>query len=146
MTTTLWFDLAAVLNLAEHAHAAPEKMPSVAEYAEERACPGALIWAADTGTYLMSGGTPNLRSDPDDPGSNIAVYAEGWGPDSDRNALGDTDIGHDDFVEHLHLGDGDPPLIELLRRGVAAGHRWFVLGVTDTDLTVGLARDQPAPS
>jgi len=94
----------------------------------------------------MSGGAPNLRSDPDDPGSNI-VYAEGWRPDSDRRARGDTDVGHDDFVEHLHLHlhDGDPPLLERLRRGAADGYHWFVLGVTENGITIGLPRGQSPP-
>jgi hypothetical protein len=139
MKTVLWFDLAAVLRLAEHAHAAPEKVPSLTELVEGRACPGALAWVADSGVYLMSGGQPALLRDPEDPTSNVIVHAHAWSPGTDRPARAATDLGADDFVEHLHLTDGDPSLLAVLRDGVAAGHQSFVLDVTEHHVTYRLS-------
>jgi hypothetical protein len=140
MSTLLWFDLAAVLRLAEHAHAAPEKVPSLTELVEGRACPGALAWVADSRVYLMSGGQPALLRDPEDPTSNVVVHAHEWAPGSDRHARAATDLGADDFVEHLHLTDGNPSLLAVLRDGVAAGHQSFVLDVTEHHVTYRLSR------
>jgi hypothetical protein len=95
------------------------------------------VWVADDGTYLMSGGNPPLLSDPDDPTSNVVVHADGWGPGSDRDLLGLTDV---DFDEHLHLTDDKPPLIELMREGVRRGYRWLVLTVQPDTFTVRLSR------
>ncbi len=150
MPTDLYFDLAATLRLAEHAIAAPEHTQSYSEADDGRPCPGALEWVADWGTYLMSGGRPPLLSDPDDPTSNIVVYAHGWDDSSDRAALAATDVGGDDFVEHLHLTQPDdpddpsgPPLITLLREGAAAGYRWLVLRVTPERVASQLSRTGP---
>jgi hypothetical protein len=110
VATDLYFNLAQALRLAEHAVAAPQQSPSFSEHTDGRRCPGGLAWITDWGIYLMSTGLPGLRVDPDDPDSaNVVVYAEGWGPDSDRSELAHTDIGGDDFVEHLHLATADEP-------------------------------------
>jgi hypothetical protein len=150
MPTDLYFDLAETLRLAEHAIAAPENNPSYSEHLDGLACPGALEWVADWGTYLMSGGNPGLHTDPTDPNSsNVVVYAHGWGPDSDRRALAATGIGGDDFAEHLHLHEtcegSDRSLIDRLRQGAALGMRSLVLQVdADADtVTIWLSRTGP---
>ena len=149
MPTDLYFDLADTLRLAEHAVAAPANNPSYSEHLDGLTCPGALEWVADSGTYLMSGGHPGLRTDPTDPdSSNVVVYAHGWGPDSDRRALAATGIGGDDFAEHLHLHeifDADGSLIDRLRGGAAIGMRYLVLQVDgDADtVTIWLSRTGP---
>ncbi|HEX8628712.1 MAG TPA: hypothetical protein VF755_11130 [Catenuloplanes sp.] len=148
MTTNLYFDLTQTLRLAEHAAAAPAHHLSFTEHHDGRTCPGALEWVADWGTYLMSGGRPGLLVEPADPASaNVVVYAEGWGPESNRRALADTDVGGDDFVEHLHLSEaapGEPSLLDLLRTGVATGYRYFLLRITGDDFAYGLSRTVPS--
>jgi hypothetical protein len=149
MATDLYFNLDAALRLAEHALAAPEHNPSFTEHAEARTCPGALEWVADWGTYLMSGGRPGLRTDPDNPDSSHAVvYAEGWDEHSDRSALAATDVGGDDFVEHLHLTEpvttAGQTLIDIMRAGAARGYAWLVLTVADNEMTLHLCRGAPA--
>src|SRR5262245_28353474 len=79
VTTTLHFDLPAALRLAEHAAAAAEHRQSYTESDTGVACPGALLWVADAGVYLMSGGIPGLRVDPtDDTSRHEIVYADGF--------------------------------------------------------------------
>jgi hypothetical protein len=96
----------------------------------------------------MSGGRPGLRTDPHDPdSSHLVVYAEGWDARSDRSALAATDVGGDDFVEHLHLTPPDSaagrPLIDVMRAGAADGYRWLVGEVTADTLAVRLSRTGP---
>jgi len=144
MATDLFFDLPATLRLAEHAHAAAGHAPSISEHLDGQRCPGGLAWVADWGTYLMSTGLPGLHVNPDDPTSgNVVVYAEGWGPDSDRQALAATDVGGDDFVEHLHLADEDLGLLDLLRTGDQHGYRWFMITVDGDHLGFSARRDGP---
>jgi hypothetical protein len=141
MAIDLYFDLPAVLRLAEHATTADTHLPSYPEReaGQARGVP-ALVWVADWGTYLMSNGLPALLSDPDNEASNVVVFADRWGPDSDRYELGASDVGHDDFVEHLPLADRH--LLTLLQRGHASGCRWFVLTVTTNKITYRVSRDQ----
>jgi hypothetical protein len=142
MATDLYFDLPAVLRLAEHATAADTHLPSYTEHkAGQASGVPALCWVADWGTYLMSNGLPALLNDPTNQRSNVVVFADRWGPDSDRHELGASDVGHDDFVEHLPLVGGH--LLTLLQRGHAGGHRWFVLTVTTNKITYRVSRDQP---
>jgi hypothetical protein len=143
MATELHFALPSALRLAEHALAAPAHLPSLSEQDDAATCAGALEWVADDGTYLMSNGTPALLSDPHDPTSNIVVHAEGWGPGSDRHWLGLSGVGFDDFTEHLHLTDGDPPLIDLLRAAAHHGYPWLVLTVNGDALTAHVSRTGP---
>jgi hypothetical protein len=148
VATDLYFNLAEALRLSEHAVAAPEHSQSFSEHEDGRRCPGGLAWVADWGSYLMSTGLPGLRVDPDDPDSaNVVVYAEGWGPDSDRSALAHTDIGGDDFVEHLHLTavdePGTPPLIDLLRAGAKSEFKYLVLRVAGEEFDLRLSRTGP---
>ncbi|GAA1622940.1 DUF3085 domain-containing protein [Actinoplanes couchii] len=141
MTIDLYFDLPAVLRLAEHATAADDNLPSLIEVAAGQTSGApALTWVADSGTYLMSNGIPALLTDPHDQASNVVVFADGWGPDSDRHALGASAVGHDDFVEHLALDDGQ--LLTLLQRAHACDFRWFVLNVTTDQITFRVSQDQ----
>jgi hypothetical protein len=149
VATDLYFNLAATLRLAEHAVAAGEHSRSFREQVDGQPCPGGLAWVADQGTYLMSTGLPGLRADPQDPHStHVVVYAEGWGPDSDRGALAHTDVGGDDFVEHLHMTTveqpGATPLIDQLRAGAVDGHRYLVVRVDGETFELRLAVRRPA--
>ena len=148
MPTELFFDLPAVLRLAEHAHSAADHIPSITEQDNGQTCPGALEWVADTGVYLMSGGLPALLTNPEDPhSSNVVVYAEGWGPDTARRMRAATDIGGDDFVEHLHLqepfGPKEMPLIEVLRVGAACGFPYLVLHLDGDTIATRLSGNGP---
>jgi len=143
VATDLYFPLEPTLRLAEHAVAAATHEQSFTEHEGGVACPGALVWVADDGTYLMSGGSPPLLADPDDPTSNVVVHAHGYGPGSDRDLLGATDVGFDDFAEHLHLTVGDPPLIDMLHAAMPRGYRWLVLRVHRDTVTTRLSRTDP---
>jgi hypothetical protein len=148
VATDLYFTLTETLRLAEHAIAAPAHNPSFTEHTDAQPCPGALAWVADEGTYLMSTGRPGLRVDPTNPDSSHAVvYAQGWEPDSDRRDLAHTDVGGDDFVEHLHLTStdqpGQPPLIDLLRTGARRGYQYLVVSVTGDTYDLRLSRQGP---
>ncbi|GAA3302435.1 hypothetical protein Dvina_51610 [Dactylosporangium vinaceum] len=152
--TTLYFDLPAALRLAEHAAAAAEHSLSFTESEDGAACPGALLWVADLGVYLMSGGIPGLRVDPaDDTSRHEVVYADGWGEDDlnsdDRHH---SDLGGDDFVEHLHLhehygaraaGTGST-LLQAMRAAATSGYRYLVIDVPNEDtFTLRLSRTGP---
>ena len=153
MTTTLYFDLPAALRLAEHAAAAIEHSTSFTETEAGVACPGALLWVADAGIYLMSGGIPGLRVDPtNDASGHEVVYADGWTDEDDYHDRPDTELGGDDFVEHLHLHqryatrrDGtEVTLLQAMRATATSGHRFLVIDVHDTDTySLRLSRTGP---
>ncbi|MDZ5447257.1 DUF3085 domain-containing protein [Micromonospora sp. 4G57] len=138
MALHLYFDLAQTLRLAEHAVARDEHAPSFTEHDDGIACPGALVWVHDHGVYLMSSGLPGL-GDPDRPGSSVVVYADGWNPDTDGHRR-DTDLGGDDFAEHLHLTEQPTPLIGVLRAAHTRGYPWLHLSVTGDTYEVRVAR------
>ncbi|MEV0133688.1 DUF3085 domain-containing protein [Dactylosporangium sp. NPDC050688] len=152
--TTLYFDLPAVLRLAEHAAAAPEHSQSFTEHEDGITCPGALVWVADAGVYLMSGGEPGLRVDPADPHSSYeVVYADGWtADDATSHDRYRTAIGGDDFAEHLHLHDvysrsrdgRQLTLLQAMRVAAVRGYRALLIDVHDEDTyTIGLSRSGP---
>ncbi|MEV0811207.1 DUF3085 domain-containing protein [Micromonospora sp. NPDC050200] len=138
MALHLYFDLTQTLRLAEHAVAADEHAPSFTEHEDGVACPGALVWVHDHGTYLMSSGLPRL-DDPHRPDSSLVVYAYGWNPDTDGHRR-DADLGGDDFAEHLHLTEQPTPLITTLRAAVTTGYRWLHLTVTGDTYEVRVSR------
>jgi hypothetical protein len=142
-TTDLFFDLPAVLRLAEHAATAPEHAPSYIEDADNIACPGALVFVADDGVYLMSSGRPGPRHDQ---GGHHAAFAHGW-PAGTRRDPRRTHLGGDDFAEHLHLtepfNDQGGTLLDLLRAGHDKGHGYLVLKVGDTAFDIAISRDGP---
>ena len=140
--TTLYFDLPAALQLAEHAAAAAEHSPSYTESETGVACPGALLWVADAGIYLMSGGIPGLRVDPtDDTSRHEVVYADGWTEEDDYHDRHYTELGGDDFAEHLHLHDRygtrrdgtNVTLLQAMRAAAASGHRCLDIDVHNAD-------------
>ncbi|GIJ65026.1 DUF3085 domain-containing protein [Virgisporangium aurantiacum] len=153
MTTTLYFDLPAALRLAEHAAAATEHSTSFTETEAGVACPGALLWVADAGIYLMSGGIPGLRVDPtDDASGHVLVYADGWTEEDDFHDRHDSELGGDDFVEHLHLRqrygtrrDGSGvTLLQAMRVAATSGYRCLVIDVHDaTTYSLRLSRTGP---
>ncbi|MEV8504505.1 hypothetical protein AB0368_06690 [Actinoplanes sp. NPDC051475] len=145
MATDLHFSLPDVLRLAEHAVASRRHRRTYEETLTGTACPGAALeWVTDRGTYLTSNGRPRLLPDPHDDTTGHAVYAHGWGRDSDRRALARTDVGDNDFCKHLHLtgADGDP-LLQMLRHATAAHYPWFVITVDGADLDVSCRTDGP---
>jgi hypothetical protein len=141
MALHLHFPLLEALRLAEHATTAADQAQTFTERTDGIACLGALEWVHDHGVYLMSSGLPRLR-DPGDPDSNLIVYADGWNPKVDGDRRDHVHLG-DDFVEHIHLTDGDPPLIDTLRRGHAWGYRWLRLTVTEEHYAVRVTRTGP---
>jgi hypothetical protein len=143
MALHLYFPLPETLRLAEHAVAATEHSPSFTEVEDGITCTGALIWVHDQGIYLMSGGLPRLL-DPANPESSLIVYAEGWNPDRDGFRRDYTDLGGDDFAEHLHLTEGTPPLINLLRTAHTAGYLWLCLTVTRETFDISVRAKRPA--
>ncbi len=87
--TELRFDLKGVARLLAHAKTSPESRPL---YDEETGA--GLWWIKDSGTYIMSNGSPALPI-----GENV-VYAEGYDADCDWDDLRDA-CGGDDFAEFL---------------------------------------------
>jgi len=140
----LWFDLQATARLAEHVAASTTHYPNGEEQLNHESCPGALVWAADRGTYLSSNGFPPLLANPADPDSTfVLVYACGWGPDSDRRLLGASAVGQDDFGVHLHLSTGPDPWLLHIRQAVKDGKQWMVLLVEEQDVGVRFTSDNP---
>lgn len=126
----LYFPLADVLTLAEHAAAAPEHAPSYAQIEQGQPGTPSLVWVKDDGTYLMTSGIPGLLRLPDRPESNIVVYAEGWGPGTGRELSRIDAIAGDDFMEHLDLAQplGEyPSLLAAIRATAQAGWKWLVI-------------------
>ena len=139
-TTDLYFDLEAVLRLAEHAAAAPEHAQSYSEADSKTPCPGALMLVKDEGVYLMSNGLPGPALD----GSHV-VFAHGWTPDSPDDPS-ETHLGDDDFAEHLHLTDpyvGSATLLDALRDTHARGYRYLLLKVRYDRYTVTITQRRP---
>ena len=141
----LYFDLAVALCLAEHAFRCDQHAQSFSEADDNTDCPGALVWAKDGGTYLMSTGLPAIPGDDGSP--NLVAYAHGWAPGDDHPDAADTPMGGDDFAEHLHLNDPCGPrgmsLLELLRRATAHHYPYLLLGVTPDTVTVRVSRTRP---
>ncbi|MGN2636537.1 hypothetical protein ACTD5D_10160 [Nocardia takedensis] len=124
----LWFPLAAVLELAEHAMAAEQHAP----YSTQAAGPS-LICAKDDGIYLVSNGLPAQARTPADPAHFGMHAAHAHGHGSGTHWHGGPPLG-DDFRQHLPLTtpvtDDGHRLIDLLR--AAPTHRWLVI-VMSTD-------------
>ncbi|MGH3736526.1 MAG: hypothetical protein ACRDT6_13055 [Micromonosporaceae bacterium] len=148
MAVPLLFNLADALELAEHALATPQTPPSVCEHPDGVTRPGALAWVKDDGTYLISGAQPRLPADPADPhGPARVVYADGHGPGENVELLA-ARLGGDDFVEHVDLRGGYPPLIDLMREARQLGYRWLVIIVRRDTFGIGFAggpRAAPPP-
>jgi len=102
----LLFDLREVARLLAHAKTSPESRPL---YDEETGA--GLWWVKDSGTYIMSNGSPALPI-----GENV-VYAEGYDADCDWDELQDI-CGGDDFGEFL----GDDVCEMIARCDGAEGH------------------------
>jgi hypothetical protein len=128
-TVKLRFDFAQALDLAEHAVAAVKHFPTMEEEMDGITPAPALHWIVDDGTYLMSNGDPSYLSET---GKPFALFAEGWGSGSDRAALGETAVGHDDDLVVLPLGDPLDPdsLITAMRRAARLGARSLSLLVS----------------
>lgn len=136
----LWFRRADVLELAEHAIAAPDHRPD--PYGESSTGSPSLIWVKDNGIFLVSNGLPcqpRTAADPPDNKMHV-VYAHGHGNGTHWNhgePLGD------DFVEYLPLttplGEEAAPLIDLLRDTAA----WFVITVEPNGAYVELRDTEP---
>ena len=142
MALRLYFPIDGVIRLLQHTEASPEKEQSFSELEDGKPCPGALVWVSDfNSVYLMSGGLPSLLSDPNDKSSNVIVEALGWGEYDDHPRAADTELGGDDFAEHLHLLG--KPMQSLIRKQ-AEGYGWFVIDVIDADRFVPrVARNPP---
>ncbi|WP_157978926.1 MULTISPECIES: DUF3085 domain-containing protein [Nocardia] len=123
----LWFRLADVAPLAEHAMTAPEHAPT--PFAAPGPTGPALFWVKDRGVYVLSNGKP--RQPPESggaPGQARVVYAHGHEPGT--HWYGGTLLG-DDFVEALSLTEPtlDGTTIIALIRDYAARDGWMVFTV-----------------
>ncbi|MGW4368044.1 hypothetical protein ACWEKT_20615 [Nocardia takedensis] len=135
----LWFPLAAVLELAEHAMVAQQHAP----YSTQAGGPS-LICGKDDGIYLVSNGLPaqpSTRTDPTHFGMH-AVHAHGH--ESGTHWHGGPPLG-DDFRQHLPLTtpateDGQR-LIDLLR--AAPTDRWLVIVMSTDAFHLELRGDTP---
>lgn len=137
----LYFSLKDALALAEHAVAARAHCPSWSQAENSQPAGPSLIWAKDQGTYLATNGLPTMRHDAHDPDSDVVVYAEGWGCDSDAELSLIPGIGGDDFEEHIDLTSpfaSFPTLLDALRATGRAGFEWLVITAHD-DLSYTLA-------
>lgn len=127
-TIDLWFPLAEVLEIAEHAVAAPGHRQSITQYCDDQPGTAALVWAKDDGTYLLSSGLPRqVSGDPESQGGSRVAFAEGWGQGTGPE-LGATPVGGDDFAEFLPLLEPDEhgtTLIDMIR--AHEGTRWMVI-------------------
>jgi hypothetical protein len=117
----LRFPFAAVLELVEHSEAAPSQNPDFAHLCDpefwkpdakpdhfgyvsavdvdtSKIKPGLLV-VKDQGIYVMSPGNPGLLVS-QEPVRHKVVYAEGFAPDCDHEAMCDA-VGGDDFSERL---------------------------------------------
>ena len=137
----LRFSIAALLPLLDHTEAAPRQSVFPQDLADPTLhLPGAtpdehgfvrpdevdhtklapsLAFVKDEGAYLMSFGEPGLKKDAD---RHVVVYAEGYGPDVDYDALRDA-CGGDDFGERVLAAE--------VRRAAAAGATWFCIVVNE---------------
>jgi len=117
----LRFPFASVLPLVEHSEAAPSQNPDFAhlcdpEFWKEGAKPDqfgyvseadvdttkirpGILLVKDQGIYLMSAGSPGLLAS-ENPIRHQVVYATGFGPDANHEAMCDA-VGGDDFSERL---------------------------------------------
>ncbi|GHJ45871.1 hypothetical protein Cs7R123_32130 [Catellatospora sp. TT07R-123] len=131
--TRLYFSLAQTMVLAEHAMRATDHHLSLTRRDAGLPAVPALLWGKDDGTFLLSSGIPGLPRNAARPDhGQRAVYAEGWGPGT-RQELSHTDIGGDDFTEHLELTEPlaiGATLIQYLRAAARRNRPWFALDVS----------------
>ncbi|MFG3621276.1 hypothetical protein [Nocardia sp. NPDC047654] len=139
-SVTLWFPLSKVIDLAEHAMAAPGHTRS--PFDDPGPAVPSLIWVKDQGIHLMSNGIPRQPGEPGSPeGMARVVYALGHGPKThwDHGApLGD------DFAEYLDLTedfDGHT-LIDLVRT-YAARNGWFAITVSPSSFEMMFSPTAP---
>ncbi|WP_194838769.1 DUF3085 domain-containing protein [Nocardia sp. XZ_19_369] len=139
----LWFRLAEVGPIAEHAMTAPEhtSCPFVPDDAPARPC---LIWVKDDGTYLLSNGRPRQLADPTQPeGMAQVAYAQGWGPGTGPE-IGGTPVGGDDFAEYIDLTEdlGDDQLSNLIHK-YALLDGWMVFTVRPGQFDISFEPSNP---
>lgn len=138
-TAQFHFRLSAVLEVAEHAAAAPRHHL----FDDEAAEAPALWWIADDGSYVMSNGM-HPTGTPKDADARTIVFAQGWETGTHPGSV----LGDECSQETLPLcdpnaTDAEPALIEMLRKSVRDGHAWLVLEITaDHDLTLRTMPDQ----
>ncbi|MEV0297120.1 hypothetical protein [Nocardia sp. NPDC050710] len=138
----LWFPLAEVLPIAEHAIAAAEhSRPPYDEPTDAPPVPS-LIWVKDEGTYFRSNGIP-AQLDPHREGHVVVSYALGWR--ESHIGLEDTAAGGDDFAEYLELtapDDTGETLINLIRE-FTTQQGWLILTVEASTYTVAFSTASP---
>ncbi|MFF0532837.1 hypothetical protein ACFYT3_31240 [Nocardia amikacinitolerans] len=139
----LWFRLADVLDLAEHAMAATAH--SLPPFEESAVGSPSLIWVKDDGIYLVSNGLPRQTpTDTDHPESSVhVVYAHGHGHGTHWHhgpPLGD------DFIEFLPLtasfAEDGTSFIDVLRAEPTAA--WLVITVSPNTFYLELADTGPS--
>jgi hypothetical protein len=110
MKTTLYFDMAIVARLIDHAEQSTERRGTIAQLYDgnfqeipDPVIPPGLNWAKDRGIYLMSNGKLGEGGDAAEMG--LIAYARGFNPEANPDYYWkQTDaVGGDDFVEFLGL-------------------------------------------
>ncbi|TDD29640.1 DUF3085 domain-containing protein [Actinomadura sp. KC06] len=142
----LRFDLTAVLRLAEDAAAASEHTtrwepgPTLNHPGFDVDAGACLILVRDDGVYLMS----TDKNAPRDTGGRVPrCYARGFDPGSGDwwSRWNRTGLPGDDFAEYLEVVESG--LLDELRAAAEDGYRWFVITLSESNLSLSYERGIP---
>ncbi|MEV6782703.1 hypothetical protein [Streptomyces sp. NPDC051098] len=139
-TAQFYFRLSAVLEVAEHAAAAPRHHL----FDDEATETPALWWIADDGSYIMSNGL-HPSGTPKDADARTIVFAQGWETGTHPGSVLGDECSQETFpLCDPNATDAEPALLDMLRTSVRDGHVWLVLEITsDHDLTLRTMPDSP---
>jgi hypothetical protein len=108
MQIQLFFDMAIVAKLIDHAEKSTERRGSVDEfhysrYSDMAEVPPGLLWVKDSGICLLSNG--KLQEGQTYESENLIVYAKGYDPkiNHEYQWMQDQAVGGDDFVEFIPM-------------------------------------------
>jgi len=143
----LRFDLIEALRLAEDAATATEHRnrwepgPTPDHPGSDIDTGPCLMLVRDDGVYLMS---TNKHAPKNTDGRAPVCYAAGFDPRSGDwlSNWDDTGLPEDDFAEYLELLESG--LLEDLRAAAEHNYRWFVIGLSEDDLSLNCERGTPA--
>jgi hypothetical protein len=108
MNSHLYFKMAYVVKLIDHAQKSTERRGSVDEchyimYNDISEVPPGLLWGKDTGIYLLTNG--KLREGQTYHSEQLITYALGYNPATNPNCydMARQAVGGDDFVEFIPI-------------------------------------------
>ena len=147
MAIRLWFDLTAVLALAEHAAAAARQAPTDSQRTEGQAPAPALWWITfpGQGSYLVSNGLPGPAAFPGPAGRGEArVYATGYGPGTTGASLTRAGLPTDGFARLIPVTEPVATnLLAALRLRHWVGHTRLTLDHAEPAPALGTAQPHP---